>query len=146
MFLTNKLFDEKLCNGSIGIVTKIIDNDNIEVVFPIDSGLNQVIVKKITTYFNLNGASAQRTQFPLQNAFALTVHKTQGLTLPHTTISLDEQMFANGQAYVAMSRATAWENIEIRSFNPDAIKVDNEMLAELNRLQQKFDSMHSLFR
>jgi len=54
-------------------------------------------------------------------------------------------MFANGQAYVAMSRATSWQNIEIRSFNPDAIKVDHEMLAELNRLQQKFDSLHSLY-
>ena len=54
-------------------------------------------------------------------------------------------MFAHGQAYVAMSRATAWKNIEIRSFNPDAVKVDNEMLAELNRLQQKFDSMYSLY-
>ena len=54
-------------------------------------------------------------------------------------------MFANGQAYVAMSRAKSWENIEIRSFNPDAIKVDNEMLAELDRLQQKFDSMPLLF-
>ena len=100
MFLTNKLFNENLCNGSIGVVTKLIDEDNIEVAFPIDSGINQVTVKKITTYFNLNGAPAQRTQFPLQNAFALTVHKTQGLTLPHTTISLDEQMFANGQAYI----------------------------------------------
>ena len=145
MFLTNKLFNEKLCNGSIGIVTKLIDEHHIEVAFPIDSGINQVIVEKITTYFDLNGAPAQRTQFPLQNAFALTVHKTQGLTLPHTTISLDEQMFANGQAYVAMSRATSWQNIEIRSFNPDAIKVDHEMLAELNRLQQKFDSLHSLY-
>ena len=105
MFLTNKLFNENLCNGSIGVVTKLIDEDNIEVAFPIDSGINQVTVKKITTYFNLNGAPAQRTQFPLQNAFALTVHKTQGLTLPHITISLDEQMFANGQAYVAISRA-----------------------------------------
>ena len=145
MFLTNKLFNEKLCNGSIGIVTKLIDNDNVEVTFPIDSGLNQVIVKKITTYFDLNGTPAQRMQFPLQNAFALTVHKTQGLTLPHATVSLDEQMFAKGQAYVAMSRATSWQNIEIRSFNPDAIKVDNEMLAELDRLQQKFDTMHSLY-
>jgi ATP-dependent DNA helicase PIF1 len=145
MFLTNKLFNEKLCNGSIGVVTKLIDEDNIEVAFPIDSGINQVIVKKMTAYFELNGAPAQRTQFPLQNAFALTVHKTQGLTLPHATISLDEQMFANGQAYVAMSRATSWQNIEIRSFNPNAIKVDNEMLAELNRLQQKFNDFHSLY-
>ncbi len=145
MFLTNKLFNEELCNGSIGVVTKLIDDDHIEVAFPINSGINQIVVKKITAYFNLNGAPAQRTQFPLQNAFALTVHKTQGLTLPHTTISLDEQMFANGQAYVAMSRAKSWQNLEIRSFDQNAIKVDNEMLLELDRLQQKFNSMHSLY-
>ena len=93
----------------------------------------------------MNGAPAQRIQFPLQNAFALTVHKTQGITLPHATISLDEQMFANGQAYVAMSRATSWENLEIRSFNPDAIKVDKDMLSELSRLQHQFDTMQSLY-
>jgi len=75
----------------------------------------------------------------------LTVHKTQGLTLSHTTISLDEQMFANGQAYVAMSRAKSWQNLEIRFFDQNAIKVDNEMLLELDRLQQKFNSMHSLY-
>ena len=39
----------------------------------------------------------------------------------------------------------SWKNIEIRSFNPDGIKVDNEMLAELDRLQQKFNSMPLLF-
>jgi Cdc6-like AAA superfamily ATPase len=145
MFLTNKLFNENLCNGSIGVVTKIIDENHIVVMFPVNSGLNEVTVEKITAYFNLNGAPAQRTQFPLQNAFALTVHKTQGLTLPHATVSLDEQMFANGQTYVAMSRAKSWQSLEIRSFDPNAIKVDKEMLVELNRLQQKFDRYHSLY-
>jgi PIF1-like helicase/helitron helicase-like protein len=145
MFLTNKLIKEELCNGSIGVITKLIDEDHIEVVFPVKSGINQIVVEKITAYFNLNGAPARRTQFPLQNAFALTVHKTQGLTLPHATISLDIQMFANGQAYVAMSRATSWQNLQISSFDPDAIKVDNSMLLELNKLHQKFTSMHSQY-
>ena len=54
-------------------------------------------------------------------------------------------MFANSQAYVAMSRATFWENLEIRSFNPDAIKVDKDMLSELSRLQHQFDTMQSLY-
>ena len=55
------------------------------------------------------------------------------------------QMFANGQAYVAMSRATSWQNLQISSFDPNAIKVDSAMLIELNRLQQKFDTMHSQY-
>ena len=102
-------------------------------------------MEKITAYFSLNGALAHRTQFQLQNAFALTVYKTQGLTLPYATVWLDEQMFANGQAYVAMSHAKSWENLEIRSFNPDAIKVDNKILLKLDRLQQQFNNMHSLY-
>jgi len=53
----------------------------------------------------VNGNPASRYQFPLQNSFALTVHKTQGLTLPKITVSVDQDMFAPGQAYVAMSRA-----------------------------------------
>jgi hypothetical protein len=44
-----------------------------------------------------------------------------------------------------MSRATFWENLEIRSFNPDAIKVDKDMLSELSRLQHQFDTMQSLY-
>jgi ATP-dependent exoDNAse (exonuclease V) alpha subunit len=39
----------------------------------------------------------------LQNAFALTVHKTQDLTLPEISLSLDQQIFSAGQAYVALS-------------------------------------------
>ncbi|CAG8728759.1 17230_t:CDS:1, partial [Dentiscutata heterogama] len=34
IFLNNKLFDDGICNGTIGIVTKLIDNHNIEVTFP----------------------------------------------------------------------------------------------------------------
>jgi len=44
-----------------------------------------------------------RHQFPLQNAFALTVHKTQSLTLPEVSLNLDQQIFSAGQAYVALS-------------------------------------------
>ncbi|RIA86046.1 hypothetical protein C1645_829905 [Glomus cerebriforme] len=61
IFLTNKLFNEELCNRSIGVITKLIDEDHIEVTFLTKSGITQVIVKKITAYFNLNGASAYRT-------------------------------------------------------------------------------------
>ncbi|CAG8774315.1 101_t:CDS:1, partial [Dentiscutata heterogama] len=41
--------------------------------------------------------TASRQQFPLQNAFALTTHKVQGLTLPHITTSVDKTVFAEGQ-------------------------------------------------
>ncbi|CAG8612432.1 17247_t:CDS:2 [Cetraspora pellucida] len=54
-------------------------------------------------HFYLNGIPASRTQYPIQNAFALTIHKTQELTLPNISMNLDNQIFKSGQAYVALS-------------------------------------------
>src|SRR6185295_9569719 len=104
MFLNNKLFEHGIYNGTIGIVTKLIDCENVEVTFPTFNSITKIVVQKETNYFEINGVCASRQQFPLQNAFVLTVHKTQGLTLPHATVSIDENMFAPGQVYVAMRR------------------------------------------
>src|SRR5437763_7877562 len=71
MFLTNKLFNHGICNGTIGIVTKIIDHENIKVTFPTHTSITKIIVQKETTYFEINGICASCQQFPLQNAFAL---------------------------------------------------------------------------
>ncbi|RHZ89991.1 hypothetical protein Glove_9g20 [Diversispora epigaea] len=73
-----------------------------EVTFPTFTNLSKVIVQKETVHFNIDGKHASRKQFPLQNAFALTAHKVQDLTLPHVTTSVDETLFAEGQAYVAI--------------------------------------------
>ncbi len=43
----------------------------------------------------INETPACRIQFPLQNAFASTVYKTQGITLPQTSLHLDNQIFAS---------------------------------------------------
>jgi hypothetical protein len=43
--------------------------------------------------------STGRCQLPLQNAFALTIHKVQGLSMSTITVSLDANMFSEGQAY-----------------------------------------------
>ena len=55
----HKLFNEELSNRSISIITKLIDKNHIEVAFSINSGINQIIVEKITAYFNFDGAPAE---------------------------------------------------------------------------------------
>ena len=136
MFLNNKLFNHGICNRTIGIVTKIIDNENVEVTFPTTTSITKIIVQKATAYFEYNGMHISRQQFPLQKVFTLTVHKTQGLTLPHVTVSIDENIFAEGQVYVAMSRTTSWNTIDILSFDFNQIKVPTAALQEYNRLMQ----------
>ncbi len=99
MFLNNTQFRHGLYNGSIGVIMKICDQENLEVAFPLTDGIKTFTIQKETVFFTFNGMPAKRIQFPLQNAFALTVHKTQSITLPHSTLSLDESIFACGQAY-----------------------------------------------
>jgi len=49
----------------------------------------------------------------LQNAFALTIHKVQGLSMSMITISLDTNIFSNRQVYTTISRARQLEDIYI---------------------------------
>ena len=71
----------------------------------------------------------------LENSFALTVHKTQGLTLPNVTLILDNNLFSAGQAYVAISRCSSWENINIITLHRDAFITDKRIIEEYQRLQ-----------
>src|SRR6266540_4063394 len=103
MYLNNNQFKHRLYNGFIRVITKIYNSENVEAFFPLKEGIKIFHIKKDTVFFTLNEMSAKRIQFPLQNAFALTVHKTQSLILSHITLSLDKSIFAKGQAYVAMS-------------------------------------------
>lgn len=65
---------------------------------------------------------ALRRKLPLQLAWAITVHKSQGMSLDRLQVELSNA-FASGQAYVALSRATTLEGLCIRSFDPDRVKV-----------------------
>ena len=76
---------------------------------------------------------------------ALTVHKTQALTLPSITVSLDSQIFSPGQAYVALSRCTSWENVQLITLNRNAIITDQSMVNEYKRLDPSHYHYNYLF-
>jgi ATP-dependent DNA helicase PIF1 len=69
-------------------------------------------------------------QVPLRLAYAVTIHKAQGLTLDNVYIDFDSGMFAHGQAYVAFSRARTLEGLEIsRPLRPRDLVLDREAFA-----------------
>mgnify|MGYP001559844155 FL=1 len=53
------------------------------------------------------------TQYPIKLAYALSIHKAQGLTFDEVTIDLTRPCFAKGQLYVALSRVTSPEGLRI---------------------------------
>lgn len=55
----------------------------------------------------------RRCQFPVRLAFAMTIIKAQGQLLRHVGLDLREPVFAHGQLYVALSRATSSKHIKI---------------------------------
>lgn len=60
---------------------------------------------------------ASRSQVPLILAWALSIHKAQGQTLEHVKVDLG-RVFEKGQAYVALSRATTMQGLQILNFDP----------------------------
>jgi len=137
MYLNNKHIKKQICNGTIGIVTDIDkDREIVRVAFCVNKGIVDIEIEPEAVHFNINGIPACRIQFPLQNAFALTSHKTQSITLPQASLYLDNQMFARGQAYVALSRCRSWNDIKILSLTSDVFLVDEKVKKEYARLEK----------
>ena len=68
-------------------------------------------------------------QFPLRLAWALTIHKSQGLTLDKVYIDLGRGTFAHGQTYVALSRCRSLEGLALaRAFKPSDVRFDRSAM------------------
>ena len=79
-----------------------------------------------------------RRQFPLILAYAVTIHKCQGLSLDCAIVDLSDQIFSDGMAYVALSRVRSLSGLYLTAFDPKSIMVSKSCLKEINRLRELY--------
>ncbi|GBC08279.1 hypothetical protein RclHR1_00800006 [Rhizophagus clarus] len=97
MYFNNSLISHGICNGTIGVVTNVNPiEEYARIAFSVRGSIIDIDIYRQTHYFNINGTNCSHIQFPLQNCFALTVHKTQGLTLPRVCLALNGNIFSPG--------------------------------------------------
>jgi len=123
MFIKNDMEKVKrYYNGKIGVV-KRIEEDRIVVVFPNET--TELVVEKDTwnnIRYTFNPKSNQVeeeilgtfTQYAIRLAWAVTIHKSQGLTFERAIIDAGKS-FAPGQVYVALSRCTSLQGVVLYS-------------------------------
>lgn len=128
MMIKNTLQKEGIVNGSLGIVRDFSVKKNYPIV-EFNNGKTLTVspeswqVEKFDSTNKTSSVEASLTQVPLILAWAITIHKSQGLTLDKISCDLSDS-FTAGQSYVALSRARTLDGIFIESINFNKIHAD----------------------
>ncbi|MDR0413704.1 MAG: AAA family ATPase, partial [Dysgonamonadaceae bacterium] len=136
MLLKNDTEEHRYYNGKIGVVSEIVA-DQIHVYL---SDTNDTVILKKETWENRQYDLDKKTgniteevlgafsQYPIRLAWAITIHKSQGLTFEKAIIDAGAS-FAAGQTYVALSRCTSLKGVVLYSkIHPNCIITDRYAL------------------
>jgi hypothetical protein len=119
-------FEAGYVNGSRGKVIAFLDSDNTPII-ELYNG-KTIYATPETWAIEENGKEkASISQLPIRLAWAITIHKSQGISLDNAEIDLS-RAFAYGMGYVALSRVRTLAGIRLIGFNPDSLRVDPKVL------------------
>lgn len=131
ILLSNISVTRGLCNGATGIFKKQKD-DLLVCEF---NGYEELIQKSTFEVHEKGKLVFEREQYPLTLGWAVSIHKSQGMSLDSVAIDFD-RIFAPHQAYVALSRARSYDGLYLKNLTYDKIFIDNRVVKFMESLEQ----------
>ena len=132
MLRRNKSTARKLVNGSTGTVTNFKYNQYgqmNQIVIQFDGITEPIELQRDTSKIRIfEHAHLHRQQFPITCAYAITIHKSQGLSLKCVIADLGDSIFSDGQIYVALSRVQTLSGLHLININFNKIKASQKAL------------------
>ena len=125
---------KQFVNGSVGEVVGFSDEKDYPIV-KFNNGNTVVVRPDIWERRDDNRKLASMTQIPLKLAWAITVHKSQGMTLDAAIVNLS-YTFAPGMGYVALSRIKSLNSLSLAGISKSALLVSPEAV-EMNKLWEE---------
>jgi ATP-dependent DNA helicase PIF1 len=131
ILLKNLDFSRGLVNGSKGVVQSFSSGRGLN-SYPVVLFSNGVILEVKEATWEIKTGDRRnkpvtRTQIPLLLAFAISIHKSQGMTLENVHMNLSRG-WECGQAYVALSRASSTRGLFLEDYTPSKIRASHQVI------------------
>jgi hypothetical protein len=129
MCIANLDLPSGICNGTLGTVVRFMQDipvvqfhNGIEMAIPVHWWQSQKI------------PCCAVSQFPIVLAWSMSIHKSQGASLPLVKMDIGGGIFVEGQSYVALSRVRTLTGLYLKSFHPQKIRANPKVVAFYNSL------------
>lgn len=125
MCTRNVSIEEGIVNGTIAVVENItMRKGEYIIILRLSSGRLYELSKVFTPCESLKTEDCGLKQFPLTLAWAVSIHKSQGITLECAEMDIGKSIFEYGQTYVALSRVKSLDGLYLTDFEPTRIRVN----------------------